>query len=562
MMPRSHRRLLIRRTLVVPAALFVAGAGCLLGDPSRAQDTDETGLVVLSSMEEVGDVGFPISCSVEGLQAAFDHAVALLHHMTYVVAEREFLRIAERDPSCAMAHWGVAMTLVHPVWPDVPTREILQRGASEVALARSLGGRTEREERYIEAIGAFYDEWEDVGEAERIQRWDQAQAAVFEAHPDDDEALAFFALMHIAASPKDDLGYRMNREAGRHLEGLFARRPEHPGAIHYLIHAYDNPPLAEKALEAARSYGAIAPEVPHALHMPSHIFTRLGFWMESVAWNIRAREASRKVRVGGGIVGGMGHASDYLTYAYLQAGRDAEAHEVRDVLFGADALADDFANVFALSAVPARLALELGSWEEAAALEPRSPKGVPWSMYPAYEATSHFARGIGAARLGELDEARESAAALGRLAEQLEQAGQSYWTNQVRVQRDAVEAWAAHSEGRRSEALERMRRAAEAEDALDKHPVTPGAVIPARELYADMLRLEGRWGEALSAYEATLEISPNRFNSLAGAGSSAERNGSTEKAHAYYTRLIQVAGEGRTKRPGLERARAYLGPPQ
>jgi tetratricopeptide (TPR) repeat protein len=528
----------------------------LIGSPhSLAHEGEEEAVPIQEVIGDVGDVSFPISCTGEGVQATFDRGVALLHHMTYEVAEREFVKVAKADPTCAMAHWGIAMTLVHPVWPGQPTVEVLARGVAEIERARSLG-KTEREAAYIEALAAFYDDWEQIDHWTRIRRWDAAQTAVRERYPDDDEALAFAAVIHIAASPKDDLEYRFNRESGAQLEALRARRPHHPGAVHYLIHAYDNPPLAEQALAAARSYDQIAPEVPHALHMPTHIFTRLGLWLESVRWNIRSREAARNLIVDGAIYSEFGHASDYMTYAYLQAGRDSDARRVREVLFEAPRVQDVFVTAYAYAAVSARIELELGQWEEAAAITPSRPATISWDAYPSCEAIVHFARGIGAARSGQPERARASAAKLADLAQALKAADLPYWTQQTLVQKRAVEAWILHAEGKTREALIAMGESADAEDGLDKHPVTPGAVLPARELYGDMLLIEDRFEEALAAYEATLRISPNRFNSLAGAARSSEGAGRQADADRYYARLLEIAGSGETSRPGLARARA------
>ena len=504
---------------------------------------------------DVGDVSFPISCEADGIQATFDRGVALLHHMTYEVAEREFEKVAKADPSCAMAHWGIAMTLVHPVWPGLPTAEVVERGAAEIDRARALR-KTERESAYVEALAAFYDDWKEVDHWARIRRWDEAQTAVREKYPTDDEAVALAAVVHIAASPKEDLGYRFNRESGAQLESLRVRRPRHPGAVHYLIHAYDNPPLAERALVAARSYESIAPEVPHALHMPTHIFTRLGLWVESVSWNIRSREAARNLLVDGAIYSEFAHASDYMSYAYLQAGQDADARRARQVLLEPSRIQDGFVAAYAYAAVAARIEMELGDWERAAAITPRHPSNISWDAYPSCEAIVHFARGIGAARSGQLEAARAAVAGLNRLAQILEADGLPYWTKQTLVQKRAVEAWIQHAEGRTQEALVAMEQAADAEDALDKHPVTPGAVLPARELYADMLLDGGRFDQALAAYEATLLISPNRFNSLAGAGIAAEGAGRTSDARRHFWRLLEIAGSGDTSRPGLARARA------
>ncbi len=534
---------------------LVAATVTLSALASFAHEGHEEGepVAVLREIGDVGDVSFPVSCEEE-VQARFNRAVALLHHMTYEVAEREFMKIAMEDPSCAMAHWGIAMTLIHPVWPGIPEADVIRRGATEIARARELQ-KTEREASYIKALSAFYDDWEEIDHWVRIKRWDEAQTAVRNQYPDDDDAQAFFAVVHIAASPKDDLEYRFNREAGGEMEKLFARRPRHPGAIHYLIHAYDNPPLAKEALDAARAYDAIAPEVPHALHMPTHIFTRLGLWLDSVRWNIRSREAARNLLGDGSVA----HASDYMTYAYLQAGRDADALKAKEELFEVEKFDDNFVGAYGVAAVPARIEMELGNWQEAARLSPRVPSSLAWDKYPSCEAIVHFARGIGAARSDREDDARASVERLGHIAQVLEDRGSPYWARQTRLQRTAVEAWIAHSEGRIEEALGLMQEAAVAEDGLDKHPVTPGAVLPARELYADMLAEEQRWDEALAAYEATLRISPNRFNSLAGAGWVAERAGKAAEAREYYGRLLEVAGKGDTVRSGLARARSFLG---
>ncbi len=506
---------------------------------------------------DVGDVSFPISCKGDGVQITFDRGVALLHHMTYEVAEREFAKVAKADPTCAMAHWGIAITLVHPVWPGLPSEEIVSRGAAEIARARSLP-QTDREAAYIEALGAFFDDWKDVDHRTRLGRWDKAQTAVREKYPDDDEALALAALIHIAAASKQDLEYRFNRDAGARLESLRARRPRHPGAVHYLIHAYDNPPLAKQALAAARSYDQIAPEVPHALHMPTHIFTRLGLWRESVRWNIRSRAAARKLVVDGAIYNEFGHASDYMSYAYLQMGQDADAVEARQVLFSAGRIMENFATAYAYAAVAVRFELERGDWQRAAEIAPRQPAGFPWDAFAACESIVHFARGIGAARTDQLELAQESAARLAQIANALDAGGLSYWSRQTRAQAAAVAAWIAHAEGDKKKALRLMGEAAEREDALDKSPVTPGAVLPARELYAEMLGLDGQWQQALEAYQATLAISPNRFNSLAGAARAAEEIGDDAAALRYHNRLLEIAGDGKTSRPGLERARSYL----
>ncbi|MEE8290810.1 MAG: hypothetical protein V3R80_04970 [Candidatus Tectomicrobia bacterium] len=308
----------------------------------------------------------------------------------------------------------------------------------------------------------------------------------------------------------------------------------------------------------ARAYGQVAPKVPHALHMPTHIFTRVGYWDESITWNRRAREAAQSIKIGGGVYSEFAHASDYLTYAFLQLGQDAKALAAHHALFQPASFQDNFPSAYALAAVPARLVLERAQWEAAATLPVRQPETFPWEKYPQCEAIIHFARGVGAARSGNLPAAQDSIRMLEGIAEQAAQADLSYWAQQVKVQQLTIQAWLTYAENRREEALRLMTEAAALEDSLDKHPVTPGAVLPARELLGDMLMEVGRYGDALAAYEAMLRISPNRFNSLASAGRAAERAGLSPEATTYYTRLLKLAGESDTVRPGLTYAKAFL----
>lgn len=532
-----------------------AGVVALALAACPALSHEQDGVEIRDVIGDVGKVSFALSCAGDNARDHFERGLALLHHMTYEVAESEFVRVAQVDPDCAMAYWGIALTLIHPVWPGQPTAAVLERGAAQLTRARGLV-EDAREAAYIEALGAFYDHWVETDHATRLRRWAAAQAELAARYPDDDEALALAALLQIAAAPKDDLSFAAQREAGSKLEALRARRPRHPAGIHYLIHAYDNPPLAERALDAARAYDTIAPEVPHALHMPSHIFTRLGLWRESAKWNTRSREAARKLIVDDRIYAEFAHASDYLVYAYLQAGQDADARKARDLLFEAPPVQDNFVAAYAFAAAATRVEMELADWAGAAAIAPRRPGAITWDKYPACEAIVHYARGLGAARSRQLQSARAAVERLGWLAGQLE--ADPYWAQQTRIQQQIVQAWIQQAEGQTPAALAAMAAAADGEDALDKHPVTPGAVLPARELYADLLYAAGRHGEALAAYEAALQVSPNRFNSLAGAGRAAEAAGLPAQARRYFSRLVEIAGAGDTVRPGLREARRVL----
>lgn len=501
----------------------------------------------------LGEVQFANSCAA-AVQPAFNRAVALLHSFWYDAAENAFRRVAEQDPSCAMAQWGVAMSRWQPLWTP-PGAEALQAGAAAVARATAIGAKTERERDFIAAIAAFYTDYETASHRDRTLAYERAMAQLFARYPDDPEAALFYSLALQAGatvSPPDP-GYVRQKKAGQIAEPVFAAHPGHPGAAHYVIHAYDYPPLAERALAAARAYARIAPDSPHALHMPSHIFTRLGYWQESIGSNRDSRDAGRKHHSPGDEL----HALDYLVYAHLQLAQDDQA---RQAMAGAPRAVSGagpirFAGLYAIASMPARYALERRQWKEAAALE--LPAGVfPGGTQSWTELSLHFARGLGAARSGDLTGARAAIERLAAIRESIRQV--AYWPDAAEVHRRVVAAWAAHAEGQRDEALRLLRSAADLEDQIDKHPVTPGYVLPARELLGDMLMELDRPAEALAEYEAALRSSPGRFNSTYGAARAAELAGDTEKAAAYYRALVELAGTGQGRRAELRRARQYL----
>lgn len=501
---------------------------------------------------EIGRVDFPTSCEAP-VQERFERGVALLHHMMYGQAEGVFREVADRDPGCAMAHWGVAMTQLHPLWAP-PTAAELETGGAAVERARESAGETdEREDAYIDAIAAFFGTPGDF--ATRLEAWAAGQRRVYEAHPEDVDAGAFHALALLATAPKDDPTFAAQEKAGALLEELRDRAPEHPGLFHYTIHASDNPALAARAEEVARAYDKLAPAVPHALHMPSHIFVRLGLWPEIIDWNRRSAAAALEQSPPDATSLHYAHAIDYLAYAYLQTGRDGDAREALAGLREHGPYQRHLASAYTLAAGPARLVLERHAWEEAAALEPRVPEGFPWDDYPHAESITRFARGLGAARSGALDDAREAVERLGELHERLAES-EPYWATLTRVQRTAVSAWIAWSEGDRDEALRLMREAADLEDSVDKHPITPGEVVPARELLGEMLLLAGRGDEALEAFEAALAISPRRLNALSGVGRAAEMAGEDAAAASYYERASSVLEADAPGIPRLERIRA------
>lgn len=542
---RSMRRTASRMLLLLGACVVVEAAR------SEAPPPPAPG----AEARSLGTVHFPTSCK-PAAQPHMERGLALLHHMTYEDAERAFATASEADPGCGMAHWGVAMTYIHPLWPDVIPEERLVRGWELVARARATGEKTDRELAFIEAIDAYYEEGLERSESARLASFAQAWRRAYERHPDDVEAAAFYSLAHMATAAASDKGYEKQKLAGRIAEQVLDRVPDHPGGHHYVIHAYDSPGLAPRALGVARDYGKVAPNVPHALHMPTHIFTRLGLWQESIEWNRRSADAAR-------LPAGQHHnlhALDYLAYAYLQGAEDRKAEAVlRDGVRLDPPFHPHPAVPYTLAAVPARLALERQRWREAAAIEPRQPSALQWDRYPYVEAISQFARALGSARSGQPAGARAAIQRLDELHARVSAAATPYdWASQLEIQRLAARAWLAHGEGDEQRALELMREAADRESATEKSPLTPGEVLPARELLGDLLLELGAHGEALAEYERALERSPGRFNSLYGAGRAAALGGDTGKAEAYYGALVENCARADAPRPRLQQARAFL----
>lgn len=504
------------------------------------------------SEQQIGTVHFATSCEA-AVADEFNRAVALLHSFWFPEAIRAFQRVLERDPRCGMAHWGIALSLWGNPFGGLRTRETLERGREAAEAARRVGAETERERAYIAAVGELYRDFETRPQRSRAEAYERAMAALAHRYPEDREAAAFYALALNGTIDPTDKTYRQQLAAAAILEPLFRDQPDHPGLAHYLIHTYDVPPLAERALTAARRYASIAPAVPHALHMPSHTFTRLGYWEDSIASNLASAAAARKA----GSPGEELHAMDYLVYAYLQTARDeaarrvlGEAEAIRERLASAGGYAG--AGAFALAAMPARYALERGAWAEAAAL-PVRPAGIQYA-----DALTHFARALGAARGGNPAAARVESARLATLRDELQRAGDLYWAGQVDIQRRVAEAWALLAEGQPEQALTALRAAADLEDATDKAAVTPGPLAPARELLGEMLLGLARPEDALAAFETTLAKEPNRYRALAGALAAAEAARRPNDARRLAARLVAVAETADTPRPDLLRARRLL----
>ncbi len=508
--------------------------------------------------ESVGTVDFPVECEPDAA-ATVERGVALLHHMTYASARKLFQEAAEADDDCAMALWGIAMTYIHPLWQDRPTPEILTRGAELASKARSLVGTSDRERTYVDTIGAYFDDGDALTESERLVRFEAAWRRVHEANPEDLEAKAFFALAHLALLDPDDKTYKIQRAAGAIAEEVLAAVPEHPGAHHYIIHSYDYPPLAELALPVARRYGKIAPDVPHALHMTSHIFTRRGLWDESIEWNIRSAAAALRMSEAlGALSMHYQHALDYLAYAYLQRAMDREALEI---VKEAAALEPPFHEVnrkaaaHALAAIPARYALERQDWAAAAALAPRAPAAFPWEDAPLeFVAMTHFTRALGMAHERRFEDARGEISILDDIETKVAERA-PYWAKQVKIQRLGALAWIMFLSGDEEGGINRMQEAAALEATTEKAPVTPGEVLPAAELLGDMLLEQEQFREAIAAYDTSLARSPNRFNSLYGAGRAAELKGDTDGARDYYGRLVALSTEAGNARGRLAHAR-------
>jgi tetratricopeptide (TPR) repeat protein len=510
-----------------------------------------------ASAEKLGTVHFETSCA-PAVAADFDRGVALLHSFEFRPAIESFDRVLARDAACAMAHWGIAMAYWGNPFGGVRSTAALEQGLAAVAKARTTGSPTPRERAYIDAVAALFDNHAAVSQRDRVLAYEKGMDAVVRANPQDLEATIFYALAVNQTAVPTDKTYAPQLKAAGILEPLFARYPDHPGLPHYIIHAYDHPPLAERALGAARRYAAIAPSAPHALHMPSHTFTRVGSWKESADTN----RLSEQTALRQGVATEALHAMDYQAYAYLQMVQDGAARDVIERLPAAAALfnpaataggaAPPMAGYFALAAIPARFALERGAWDEAARLEV-PPSGTPFTL-----AIAHFARALGAARSGRPAAARADLERLAALRDQLTQAQDAYWAEQVDIQRRVAAAWVAFAEGRRSEALETMRSAADSEDATDKSAVSPGPLAPARELLGEMLLESAEAAGALAAFEASMMKEPGRFRGAFGAARAAEAAGDAAKAREHYGRALEIARDADSPRPELARARNYL----
>ena len=508
--------------------------------------------------KQFGTVQFDISCTKD-VKNTFNLAMALLHSFEYDEAEKVFTKIIDQEPGCAMAYWGVAMCNYHPLWAPPGPAE-LAKGAKVIELAESLNRIPERESAYLQAIAVYYKDWDKVDQHTRCIRYEKAMEKLYTQYPGDREAAIFYALALDAAADPTDKTFANQKKAGAILNAIYPNEPGHPGIIHYIIHTYDYPGLAELALPAARKYASVAPASAHAQHMPSHIFTRLGLWDESISSNLTSTASAKCYAENAGLKGHWDeelHGMDYLVYAYLQKGDDSLAKAQWDYLRTIrEVYPANFKVAYAFAAIPARYVLENKKWKEAASLE-IYPTSFPWNKFPWEEAIIHFARLLGSVHTGLRDSAISELDKLKIIRDTLQRRGDMYKANQVDIQIMCSEAWILFKAGKYSNALEHMISAAEKEDATEKNPVTPGEVIPARELLADMLLEMGYNEKALTAYLEDLKTHPNRFNGLYGAGLSAEKCGDKKNAASYYHRLSEISSV-HSHRPELVAARLFL----
>jgi tetratricopeptide (TPR) repeat protein len=513
------------------------------------------------SSEQLGRVTFETTCSPQA-HATFLRGVAWLHSFEYEQAEETFDRAASEDPDCAIARWGAAMSLYHPLWAP-PSPPEMERGRAAVAKAEARPAKSQRERDYVAAIAAFYRDPDRLDHKTRALAYNAAMAELHKKYPADREAAIFYALSETAVGTMaKDPTFAHEKNAAAILNGALKEEPDHPGVAHYLIHSFDYPPLAELAVPAARRYASIAPDSPHAHHMPSHIFTRLGMWEESIASNLKSQAAAKALMKKKGFDGASReelHAMDYLAYAYLQIGQEAGAQRVLAELNAMQKVDEPiFSVAYASMAVPARIALENRRWKEAAALQ--LPANVlklsPLEKFGWAEAHIHFARAVGAARSGDAVSARKEVAALRAIEDGLVVPPGTYdWRKQVSIERQVAEAWTAQAEGRKADALVAMRHAADLDDATEKHPVTPGAILPAREQLGELLLEAGQPADALIAYEASLQRAPRRLVSLYGAAHSAKLAGNAEKAKRYFAELAEMTKASDGTRAEIKEAR-------
>ncbi|MBR1030131.1 hypothetical protein [Bradyrhizobium liaoningense] len=519
---------------------FVIAAGLGLSGPQALVAQDDVD-------QQLGSVHFQTSCN-DVAQRRFDRGMRYQHSYWYANAKEIFEEAIKADPTCSMAYWGIALTYMDNPHSAIP-RPNLAPGLAAITKAKEIGAATERERDYIDALMVMYADYDKIPHVQRMRMLRDAQARVAAKYPDDDEAQIAYAITLNTSADLNDKTYAQQIKGAAILEPISRRLPMHPGVTHYLIHLYDYPALAQKGLDAANRYAKIAPAAPHAQHMPSHIYTRVGYWKESIDSNT----ASVKAAMAEKSVGNYLHAQDYMVYAHLQLGQDKQARAViDDMIKETDFKATVAAADYALAASPARYAIDRGDWEGASQL-PVRPSNLNFAM-----AVTHFARALGAARSGQPEAAKADIQKLAELREKLQDAKDNYWSGIVDIQRQVGVAWVLYAEGKYDEALNAMSAAADAEDKTEKHVITPGPLAPARELYGFMLLDRGMAKEALAAFEATKAKEPNRLHAFAGAAKAAEALGNREAARQNCQQLVTLTTSADSERPEVAAAKQYL----
>jgi hypothetical protein len=511
---------------------------------------------------ELGRVSFAVSCPAPA-QTQFNQGIAWMHSFEYEEAEKVFSQITAAEPKCAMAYWGIAMSRYHPLW--APTSEAdLRAGREAIEKAGLAGAPTQRERDYIEAAKSFFAESEKVGHRDRSNAFSEAMGRLYERYPTDNEAAVFYALTLVAKGmAASDKSFVSEKKAADILNRVLAAEPEHPGVTHYLIHGYDFPELAHLALTAARRYAKLAPASAHAQHMPSHIFTRLGLWQEAISSNIDAKASAEAYAVRHKLPGAWDeklHAMDYLVYAYLQSAQDKKAKAVLEEMAAIKRVdPPNFKVAYSMTAIPARYAVERRQWKDAAKMAmPPSLEGLSWERFKWAVAHIHFARAIGAALIGDTASVRQEVEKLSSIRQELfEVKGDYDWGKQVEIQRQAAAAWLAFSEGKHEESIRLMRLAADLDDATEKHPVTPGSVLPAREQLGELLIELKQPAAALIEFEAGLRRTPNRFNAIYGSARAARLTGDRAKASAHYRDLVSLSRLADSQRPEIQEAKTF-----
>jgi hypothetical protein len=536
-----------RRTVIALflGSLMILAVGVTL--PTLAHDS--------AGVAKLGKVTFPVSCNAAA-QKEFEIAMAYYHSFAWPENKAALERVVQADPSCGMAHWGRALGILdNPfLWPGSLSPKVLGDGQAAIDAARAAGLKTQREKDYVEALAVFFKDSDKLNHRTRATAFETAMLEVATRYPSDTEATILYALVLSANFDPADKKYTNQLKAARTLEPIFTKQPDHPGVAHYLIHSYDYPPIATQGLDAAKRYSKIAPDATHAQHMPSHIFTRVGYWRDSVESN------RQSARIDGDKTVNSPHAYDYMVYAQLQLVQDRAAAEVLAHARGVATKTDHIAAAYAYAAMPARIALERGAWADAAklTLDPGA-EAYPWKKYPQSEAVNAFARGVGAAMNGDAAAAQIEVVRLRALRDTATERKIGYWAEQIDIQAEVVRGLASCAAGKSDECVATLRAAADREDATEKHAVTPGPIVPAREVLAVVLLKDGKAVEALQGFESVLTREPNRYRAVAGAMQAAERAGDTKKAAAFAERMVDQTSAADSQRPEIAQARRVLG---